>query len=124
MAFALEIQKHDGYLYLDVSGTLTQESLINLGHRIHQLCDDHKVLAVLLDCKNMQGALSLGDLYFASQKYTEAVGTEIRVAYINPPEAWSPSDDEFGRTMVHSRGGALELFASKEEAKKWLVRDS
>ena len=122
MAFHLEIQRRDRYLYFVVSGDLTEESLIDLGHRIRQLCSEHEVLSVLLDCKNMQGALSRGDLYFASQKYTEAVGTEIRVAYINPPAAWSSSDDEFGRTMVHSRGGALELFASEEAAENWLVR--
>lgn len=120
MPFETTIETRDGYLFVTASGSVTEENLVSLGYQLHRECTQHDVRAVILDCMNMHGALSSGDLYFVSEKYTQAVGTDIRVAYINPPESWSPSDDYFSRSMVHSRGGKLELFDSEAEAVRWL----
>lgn len=119
MPFETTIDAREGYLFVTACGSVTEENLVSLGYQLQRECRRHGVRAVVLDCRNMHGALSAGDLYFVSEKYTQAVGTDIRVAYINPPESWSPADDYFSRSMVHSRGGKLELFDSEVEAVRW-----
>ena len=75
---------------------------------------------MIIDCQSIEGALSPATLHRATPAYTQEVGRTLKVAYINPPPQWKPSDDQFSRDLEYNRGGLLELFDSATEAVQWL----
>ena len=120
MEFALAPDPIDGSPMVIPSGEITEEGLIALGTFIRSSCDDFGVQGAIIDCRKIEGALSPESLYRTTPAYTMEVGQTIKVAYINPPEHWRPSDDQFSRDIAYNRGGLLELFETKEDAVRWL----
>ena len=71
----------------------------------------------------MQGALTVGELYYATPAFLRAAGVSNRIAYINPPPQWSNSDDQFSRDVASNHNGSLEVFATEDEAVEWLLAE-
>jgi len=120
MSFTIQTENREDYILFLASGPVSHDSLIGLAAEIKQICNDAKVTCAMVDCGAMEGALSVGKLYFAVQKFVEVVGPGIKIAYINPPSQWIPTDDEFSRNVAQNRGGQLELFELEAEAIEWL----
>ncbi len=123
MATLLEItsETRDGYLFLAASGEVTQSSILNLGTEVRQRCDSAGLEGVIIDCREMCGALSVGELFTVTQQFCRIVGPAISVAYINRPAEWDPVDDQFSRDVAINRGGSLEVFESERQAAEWLL---
>ncbi len=121
--FDISTERRGNYLFLQTFGQVTENSIINLGKFISQICKQENIKKVLIDVRGMQGALSVSELYYAVSQYTLHVGKEIKVAYINPPPEWIPEDDQFSRDVAFNRGGTLELFKTETEALTWLGVD-
>ena len=113
-------EPRDGYLYFTVAGIITEANLIALGRDLRAACEAAGLEGAVLDCAGMQGRLSVGEILGMTPKFVESVGPKIKVAYINPPAHWIPSDDRFSRNVAYMQGGALEVFASEDEAAAWL----
>lgn len=120
MGFEILFELRENYFLLQTAGKVTEENLLDLGVKIKQFCDEVGMHNVIIDCAKMEGALSLGSLYFTVQKFVEIVGSSIKVAYINIPPSWMPEDDATSRRVAKSRGGSLEVFETEEEAARWL----
>lgn len=120
MSFRISSTTNEDYMFFSAVGPVSEEALVELGTAIHRDCNSKKIKNAIVDCALMEGALSGGRLYFAVQKFVEAVGYAIKVAYINPPSHWIPDDDEFSRDVAKNQGGFLEMFASESEAVAWL----
>ena len=118
--FHVAVEPGSEYLKLRVSGEITEQRLIELGIKIRELSNQHQTSSVLLDCAGIEGALSAGALFYATQEYIRQVGAGIDVAYVNPPAAWVPVDDQFSRDVARNRGGSLEVFANELLASFWL----
>lgn len=120
MAFDISTNVYNNYISVEAAGNVTESNLLDLGHKIKKICAANNVNSVLLDCKRMEGAISLGSLFFTVQKFIEIIGKKIKVAYINPPESWKPEDDELSRRTATAEGGNLEVFESETDAVAWL----
>jgi len=120
MHISLAEESVEGFPLVVASGPISSESLVELGRFIRHSCEDNKVGGAIIDCQSIEGALSPATLHSATPAYTEEVGPGLRVAYINPPPHWKPSDDQFSRDLAYNRGGLLELFDTATEAVQWL----
>ena len=101
------------------TGKITEAGIVSMGENIKEVCGQNGLTGTIVDCAAIEGALEPMELYHATNKFIDIVGN-IKVAYINPPEEWTPDDDQFSRDVAYNRGGALEVFASLEDAEKWL----
>ncbi len=117
--FELTVEECDGYLRIATSGTVSMQNIERLGGQVREVCERHGINNVVIDCRGMKGALTVGEMYAATPKFVNAMGQLIRAAYINPPPDWIPEDDKFSRNVAYNRGGNLELFASEEDAVAW-----
>lgn len=120
MNFSIAPEDVDGFPVIVASGLITVEQAIELGRFIRSTCVAADVKGAIVDCGAIEGALSPESLYEMTPAFTNVVGRSIRVAYINPPEHWSPADDQFSRDLAANRGGLLELFDSAEDAVSWI----
>ena len=111
---------YDGFPVITASGPITAESLVELGKLIREYCENAEVKGVIIDCKQIEGALSSQSLFKATPEFTAVVGQQIKVAYINKPKCWPPDVDQFSRDLAYNRGGHLELFETKDDAVGWL----
>ena len=120
MHLSLANESVEGFPVVVASGPIEPESLVELGRFIRQSCESQKVGGAIIDCQAIEGALSPARLHTATPAYTHEVGRTLRVAYINPPPQWKPTDDQFSRDLAYNRGGLLELFGTAAEAVEWL----
>jgi hypothetical protein len=120
MQISLSDQSVEGFPLVVASGPISPESLVDLGRFIRESCEMQNVSGAIIDCQAIEGALSPAALHGATPAYTQEVGRSIRVAYINPPAHWKPSDDQFSRDLAYNRGGLLELFDDAIAAAQWL----
>ena len=123
MSFQIQFRQQDDILWFDAVGDVTHDGIVELAGVIRRECDAANCPRAIVDCQKMEGALSPGNIYFATQEFVRIIGGRTRVAYINPPDHWAPADDRFSRDVAHNHGGSLELFASVDDAIAW-VRDN
>lgn len=119
MQFHVSENSVEGYPLVAAAGLITEDSLVALGQFVRQTCENSRVNGAIIDCRAIEGALSPEILQRATPAYTTAVGRTLKVAYINPPAHWRPSDDQFSRDLAYNRGGLLELFESAADAVQW-----
>ncbi len=122
MQISLSADSVEGYPVIVTSGPITEGSLVELGQFIRRACENANTNGAIIDCQAIEGALTPEILQSATPAYTQAVGRSVRVAYINPPAHWIPSDDQFSRDLAYNRGGLLELFDTATEAVQWFRR--
>ncbi len=120
MQITLAEESVEGFPLVIASGPISPESLVKLGRFVRQSCESGKVSGAIIDCQLIEGALSPATLHSATPAFTAEVGHSIRVAYINRPPQWNPTDDQFSRDLAYNRGALLELFASASAAAEWL----
>ena len=120
MKFVLAENTIDGFPMVIPTGEISEGSLADLGTFVRKSCDDIGVTGAIIDARRIEGALSPQSLYRATPAFTMEIGQTIKVAYINPPAAWNPADDQFSRDLAYNRGGMLELFETAEDAVVWL----
>ena len=110
----------DGFPVIVASGPITEDSLVVLGAFVRKTCDEGGVQGAIIDCKDIEGALSPESIYRATPAFSITIGQDIKVAYINPPASWSPADDQFSRDLAYNRGVMLEVFDTADDAAHWL----
>lgn len=120
MRFLLSEISAEGFPLVLASGPISEQSLVELGRFLRKTCEARQVGGVIIDCGAIEGALTTEELYRTTPDYTQAVGRTLKVAYINPPAQWTPSDDRFSRDVAFNRGALLELFETVDDAVQWL----
>ena len=122
MQISLSADSVEGYPLIIASGRITEDSLMELGRFVREACEAAKTNGAIIDCQAIQGALSPEILQSATPAYMQEIGRSLKVAYINPPAHWTPSDDQFSRDLAYNRGGLLELFDTATQAVQWFRR--
>lgn len=99
MQISLAEKSVDGFPLVVATGPISEESLIELARFIRNICDIQNVAGAIIDCQAIEGALSPLKMHNASPVYAMEIGRTLKVAYINPPEHWNASDDQFSRNL-------------------------
>lgn len=120
MKFSLDSRHVEGFPVVKPTGSISENSLVDLGKFIRDTCKESGVSGVIIDCRDIDGALTSDELYRATPAFVREVGRSIKVAYINRPPQWPPADDQFSRDIAYNRGAHLELFESSDDAARWL----
>jgi len=110
------------YLEAKVSGELTDEGLTRMASErwvILQKLGWHKILFNFMDAVNSLGIFEI----YARPEKTEGVG----IPRVNHTAAWVPTGelDKYGfmETVYRNRGYDLRIFATREEAIRYLAAD-
>ena len=85
MSYELSVKKETNYLYVQVTGVRTLETVMAMAAEVLSLCVEHRYSRVLLDIQEMIGALDAVDAYeFGGDYLPNLVPTgEIKVAVID-----------------------------------------
>jgi hypothetical protein len=121
MQWQITTQVREGYIFAKPSGPISIANLITLLESIRDECNHWGMRCGLVDCIEIQGALSIEQLDQISPEFVRILEDRLKIAYMNPPPHWISRDDEFSRAEIGKRGGFLELFISEEAALMWLL---
>jgi hypothetical protein len=118
MSDVVDVYDKDEFVLVTYTGEFNVEAANRTIDRALQACKEFGKTRLLLDCKNMIGALSVFDRFQVAEYGQKLQGTMSKVAMVRP-ESQDPSD-KFTETVAVNRGVNLKLFTDFEEAVKWL----
>jgi hypothetical protein len=120
MEYLLTLLPHPGYLHASVTGTHSVENAARFLREVREACSRQGVSAVLLEVKFSGPSLTTGSI-FSVISQESAEGKLLRkVAYIDASDR-DPAKIKFAETVALNRGVNVRLFASVEEAGRWLA---
>lgn len=122
MAFKVEYEFREGYIYFKAHGQLADYSLEELWKTILYTCEAVGERSAVIDCSNIVGSLSITGIYSAAINFVNTLGDSIHVACINSPISWNPDYGQFCSDVAYVNGGSLEFFEIESDAIKWLAR--
>ena len=116
--YRIEVVVHDSYLHAAVWGTHTPDNVLRFLGEVHEACVANRKDSVLLDMRLEGPTMGTGNIFSVIQQRSDP-GRELRrIAYVDAGR--DPGKAKFAETVARNRGVNVRLFASVEEAKKWL----
>ena len=117
--YTIIFEDHPKYLYALVHGEqYGYEVLAHFLREIADECKKRKFTQVLIE-ENISATASEEDVFRIASELPQLGFSDIRMAYIDR-FAEQKDLNEFGREVAEDRGVDVRLFASLEEADKWL----
>jgi len=125
MPYTLNLESHPGYLHARVTGTNSQQTVLDYTQEIHRACLEQNVRAVLIE-ENLSGpSIRLSAvLQIVSQRAPEAAKFLKRIALVDLHPEHDLSRMEFAEDLAANRGVNLRLFASLAAAEQWLRQET
>jgi len=121
MPYALSLESCAGYLHARVTGTNSQQTVLDYTRDIHNACIERNLHAVLIE-ENLAGpSMPLSAvLQIIVARAPAAVKLLKRIALVDLNPEHDPSRLEFAEDAAANRGVNLRLFASVNAAQQWL----
>jgi hypothetical protein len=119
MKYHLTLVPHPGYLHAAVTGDHSVENAARFLREVREACFQQGVSAVLLEVNFSGPSLATGSIFSVISQESEAGKTLRKVAYVDPSDR-DPAKIKFAETVALNRGVNVRLFASVEEAGRWL----
>lgn len=118
--YTIEFDHRPKYLYAFVSGEDDNlEITRNYWLEMLEECRKHGFDKLLVE-ENLQGSLSMQEVYEFASEYAGLGFREILVAFVDRhPE--QQQLNRFGELVATNRGGRIRVFDSVGEAKQWLL---
>ena len=118
--YRFELAVHPTYVHATVYGAHTPENAMRFLREVYEACIANQKDSVLLDMR-LEGPTMGTSSIFGVVQERSGEGRELRrIAYVD--SAREPEKTRFAETVARNRGVNVRLFASVEEAKKWLER--
>ena len=118
MAESIEIIEKRNYLLAVYIGKFSVQAARQTIDQIVQAIPENRLRAVLLDCRNLTGRLSIMDRYQTAIYGQHMIGRVSKLALVRPREMIGA--DRFMETVAVNRGIYLRLFEDIGEAIAWL----
>jgi len=116
--YEITIQVREGYLHATVHGDHTPENALRFLREVYEACMKHRIDSVLLEMRLEGPTMGTVNIFSVVQERSTA-GRELRrIAYVDGGR--DPAKAKFAETVARNRGVNVRLFATVEEAKKWL----
>jgi hypothetical protein len=120
MEYHLRLVAHPAYLHASVAGTHSAENAARFLREVREACLREGVSAVLLEVRFSGPSLATGSI-FSVISQESAEGRALRkIAYVDASDR-DPAKIKFAETVALNRGVNVRLFASVEEAGRWLA---
>ena len=120
MEYHLSLAAHPGYLHATVTGTHNAENVARFLREVREACAAQGVSAVLLEVKLSGPSLATGSIFSVISKESAEGRLLRKVAYIDASDR-DPAKIKFAETVALNRGVNVRLFASVEDAGRWLA---
>jgi hypothetical protein len=120
MSYQLKLKKEPAYLFVQVTGIRTLETVLAAGKEVILACDEQGYNRVLVDVQEMTGELTTFEVYdlgTGDLKEFRRPG-QLKMAILDLEE--NRSRFRFFETVFHNRGYNLRIFSNMDEAIKWL----
>ena len=119
MEYRLSLVPHPDYLHASVTGTHSAENVERFLREVREACAARGVSACLLEVRFSGPSLATGSIFSVISKESAEAKTLRKVAYVDPSDR-DPAKIKFAETVALNRGVNVRLFASVEEARRWL----
>ena len=120
-SYRIAIEPRDGYLYVDVTGPNTAETIARYAADIRDACIRANLFKVLVVVRLSGPGLSMLDVYKAIATASEAAaGLGIRAAYVEPNPERSETNLQIGESAARTRGIPVQTFRDVASAEAWL----
>ena len=120
MEYRLTLVPHPGYLHASVTGAHSVENAARFLREVREACTTQGVSAVLLEVNFSGPSLATGSIFSVISKESAEGKLLRKVAYVDPSDR-DPAKIKFAETVALNRGVNVRLFASVEEAGRWLA---
>lgn len=120
MEYHLSLVPHPGYLHVSVTGTHSAENAARFLREVREACASQGVSAVLLEVKFSGPSLTTGSIFSVISQESAEGKLFRKVAYVDASDR-DPAKIKFAETVALNRGVNVRLFASVEEAGRWLA---
>jgi len=120
MQYQLNMKKEPGYLYVQVTGIRTPETVMAMGKEVIAECDARKYSRALVNVQGMKGGLKTFDAYKLGTEDLKQLRRpgRIKVSIVDLEE--NQNRFRFLETVVHNQGFNLSIFSNVDEAITWL----
>ena len=115
----------NGYLHAKVRGLNTAENVTAYLAQVREACVERGCKAVLIE-ENLDGpGLPLVKVFEVASKGSEnAWRLSLKIAFVDVNPKHDPDTLRFAETVAVNRGVNLKVFASVEQARRWLVSET
>ena len=121
-SYRITIEPRARYLYVQVSGPNTVQTIERYAAEIRDACVAHGVFKVLVVVRLHGPALSMLDVYKAVSAASDAAaGLGIRAAYVEPNPERSTDNLQIGESVARTRGIPTQTFRDEAAAEAWLL---
>ena len=116
--YRIGFEVHSSYVHATVTGDHTPENTLRFLKEAYEACVSHAKDSVLLEMRLEGPTMGAGNIFSVVQQRTEP-GRELRrIAYVDGGR--DPAKAKFAETVARNRGVNVRLFATVDDAKKWL----
>jgi hypothetical protein len=121
MPFEINVVPEISVMEIRIWDKLTLENVQSMSNEVSSLARTTGIGRVLVDCRDYQGGVSLGEIYFHAKGVTERTpDTRRPQAFIAPASSRVLADVEFYALAARNRGTPVEIFPTREAAMQWL----
>lgn len=118
-SYLLAFEDRTTYLYVRLSGELTEKTDHDIDVSIKQECETLERNKVLIDIRDSDSRLSYQQNFAAARTYRQRMGTYIIAIAIVDSSTFQENSELFELTAVN-RGARVKFFTSTAEAENWL----
>ena len=120
MSYKLKTMEKKDYLYANVEGNRTSESIKNVTRDICEMCVKNQFSKVLIDVRNFKENVELIKLYsLASIELPEIIQKRIKKVAIIDREGIE-DNQRFFENVARNRGHNVRIFTDINDAEQWL----
>ena len=117
MPYRLVFEERDGYLYILMEGPESYESALLFWQDLYRKAREEEICHFLIEDR-VVGRLTRTELFFVSEMVGKLFHNRV-IAYLDPKET-TYQDNQYGESIVNSRGGDATVFRAMEEAIRYL----
>ncbi|HEX4332799.1 MAG TPA: hypothetical protein VH040_11720 [Usitatibacter sp.] len=116
--YRMELAVHESFLQATVFGEHTPENAMRFLREVYEACLANRKDSVLLDMRLDGPTIGTANIFGVVQERSGEGRGLRRIAYVDA--AREPEKAKFAETVARNRGVNVRLFATVEDAKKWL----
>jgi hypothetical protein len=121
MPFEIKLLPDVPVMEIRIWDKLTIENVESMSNEVKTLVQASGVRRVLVDCRDYQGGVSLGDIYFHAKGIPERTADARRAqAFIAPANPVAAAEVQFYATAAGNQGTAVQIFSTRDAAIEWL----
>src|SRR6516225_10225768 len=115
MPFEIKLVPEISVMEIRIWDKLTLADVQSMSNEVSALARTTGIGRVLVDCRDYQGGVSLGEIYFHTKGVTERAPDARRPqAFIVPASPRVAADVEFYAMAARNRGTPVEIFPTRE----------